>query len=115
MISVNDHVKHTTFGVGSVVETQGKYMRIKFSSAEKTFVYPDAFEKFLTLEDGTLSTDIIADVEEMKRQKQAIKDKKTEEQLHTMTHGIVIPGKEIPLFENNDQESRLKNEEPEEL
>ena len=59
--------------------------------------------------------EILADIAEVKRQKQIIEAKKTEEQIHTMTHGIVIPGKEISLFENNDTESRLKNEEPEEL
>ena len=115
MISLNETVKHATFGIGTVVDCQGKYMRVKFKTAEKTFVYPDAFEKFLTLENGTVSEEILADIAEVKRQKQIIEAKKTEEQIHTMTHGIVIPGKEISLFENNDTESRLKNEEPEEL
>lgn len=115
MLLVNDRVKHLSFGIGTVVECQGKYMRIKFGAAEKTFVYPDAFERFLTLEDGSVSDEIKMDLEEVKKAKQVIRDKKNEEQLHTMTHGIVIPGKEIPLFENNDTESRLKNEEPEEL
>ena len=115
MISQNAHVKHATFGIGSVIDLQGKYMKIKFATAEKTFVYPDAFEKFLTLEDGTVTSDILADLDEVKRQKRAIQEKKNEEQLHTMTHGIVIPGKELVTLEPTDTESRLKSEEPEEL
>ncbi len=115
MISQNAEVKHSTFGIGSIVDLQGKYMKIKFASTEKTFVYPDAFEKFLTLADGTVSSDILADLAEVNKQKQAIIDKKNEEQLHTMTHGIVIPGKEPLTFETPETENRLKNTEPEEI
>lgn len=115
MIALNAHVRHNTFGVGSVVDCQGKYMRIKFANAEKTFVYPDAFEKFLTLEDGTVSEEILKDIEEVNKEKQAIIGKKAEEQLHTMTHGKVLPGKELQSVEGDDPESRLKNTEPEEL
>ncbi len=116
MISQNVEVKHCKFGIGSVVELQGKYMKVKFAAVEKTFVYPDAFEKFLTLADGTVSSDILADIDEVNRQKQALLDKKNEEKLHTMTHGIVIPGKELLSLEANETaESRLKNTEPEEL
>lgn len=115
MISLNVEVKHNTFGIGTVVDCQGKYMRIKFASVEKTFVYPDAFERFLTLSDGTVSGDIRADIEASNKMKQAIIDKKNEEQLHTMTHGIVIPGKEILPFETSEAENRLKNTEPEEI
>ncbi len=115
MISQNARVKHSTFGIGAVVDFQGKYMRIKFSNVEKTFVYPDAFEKFLTLDDGTVSSDILADIEEVNKQKKALLDQKNEEQLHTMTHGIVIPGKDLLSFETPETENRLKNTEPEEL
>lgn len=115
MIEKNSLVKHKSFGIGTVVECQGKYMKIKFASTEKTFVYPDAFEKFLTLEDGTVSEQIVKDLEKINAEKQAIREKKNEEQLHTMIHGIVIPGKEAVTFEANDTESRLKNEEPEEI
>ncbi len=115
MISLNGKVKHTTYGVGLVTDFQGKYMKIKFASAEKTFVYPDAFEKFLTLEDGTVSSDILADLEVSNKQKQDIINKKNEEKLLTMTHGIVIPGKEPLSFDTTENENRLKNTEPEEI
>ncbi len=116
MISPNVEVKHSTFGVGFVVGLQGKYMKVKFATAEKTFVYPDAFEKFLTLADGTVSSDILADIAEVNKQKQDIINKKHEENLHAMTHGIVIPGKELASLDASESENnRLKNTEPEEL
>lgn len=115
MISLNETVKHATYGIGTVVACQGKYMKIKFANAEKTFVYPDAFEKFLTLADGTVRSDILTDIERINAERRELLAKKTEEKIHTMTHGIVIPGKELVSFEGADTETRLKNEEPEEI
>ena len=35
----NLEVKHKVFGLGTVIATNGKYMTIRFDSAEKNFVY----------------------------------------------------------------------------
>ena len=106
----NLEVKHKAFGLGVVVATQGKYITVNFDNATKTFVYPDSFEKFLTLADGTVSAEIQADIDCSNAQKQQIQNKKLEENILAMTKGIVIPGKEIVLEENEDEESREKNE-----
>ena len=74
-------------------------MTASFGSIEKKFVYPDAFENFLTLEDGTVSAEILEDIKNSKMAKQIIIDKKDEENRRAMTHGIVIPGKEIGVVE----------------
>lgn len=94
MVLDNLAVCHKKFGPGVVVSAKGNYMTIKFQSEEKVFVYPDAFEKFLTLEDGSLSDEIVADMEMAKNKKNAIAAAKHRENLRAMTHGIVIPGKE---------------------
>ena len=106
---VNTTVKHKAFGVGTVVSQDGKYITVQFEGASKVFVYPDIFEKFLTLEDGTVSAEIIADLNEVNARKQSIQDKKNEENMRAMTKGIVIPGKEIVPGEGDEDESR-KNE-----
>ena len=49
MIFDNLEVKHKSFGDGLVISNNGKYMTVKFATTQKTFVYPDAFENFLTL------------------------------------------------------------------
>ncbi len=36
---------HGQFGVGDVVESDGKYIKVRFSDAVKTFVYPDSFRE----------------------------------------------------------------------
>lgn len=112
MVLDNLAVCHKKFGPGVVVAANGNYMTIKFQTTEKVFVYPDAFEKFLTLADGTVSDEIAADVEFSKNKKNAIADAKHRENLRAMTHGIVIPGKEnVPEGKEEDAYST----EPEEI
>ncbi len=111
---VNLKVKHRSFGDGTVVVANGKYLTVKFASAEKIFVYPDAFESFLTLEDGTVSDEIKCDLSVSKQKKQEIIDKKNAENMRAMTHGIVIPGKENSL-DPEESDSRFKNTESEEI
>ena len=106
----NLEVKHKAFGVGTVVSMQGKYMKVRFDSAEKVFVYPDIFEKFLTLADGTVSDEILADLGHANLLKQELKNKKHEENVRAMTRGIVIPGKDLTVTESEDDESRPKQE-----
>ena len=115
MLVENIEVLHKSFGKGTVVATNGQYFTVKFESAQKTFVYPDIFEKFLTLADGTVSEEILADISSVKASKQMVIDKKNQENLHAMTHGIVIPGKENTGNESEDEEGRSKNNDQEEI
>ena len=103
MVLENLTVCHKTFGVGTVVATEGKYMTVRFAIGDKSFVYPDSFERFLTLEDGTVSDEILSDLRVSQAKRQEIIDRKNEENLRSMTHGIVIPGKETS---DNDDEER---------
>lgn len=114
MVFENLQVKHNKFGIGVVVATQGKYLTVRFDTAEKNFVYPDAFEKFLTLVDGSVSDEILADLRESKNAKDVLLAKKQEELLHSMTHGIVIPGKETAGDSDEEERSFKNNSEPEE-
>jgi hypothetical protein len=110
----NLQVKHKVFGIGTVVETDGKYMTILFGDVRKNFVYPDSFEKYLTLADGTVSEEILGDLANVVAIKQSILDKKIAENLHSMKHGIVIPGKEI-TSETEDEDGQYKSSETEDI
>ena len=107
-------VLHKSFGKGTVVATNGQYFTVKFDTAQKIFVYPDIFEKFLTLADGSVSEEILHDLSCAKARKQMEIDKKNEENLRAMTRGIVIPGKENVNNDSEDEEGRFKNNEQEE-
>ena len=85
MVFENLQVRHKTFGLGTIVSKDGKYIKVKFDNAEKNFVYPDSFEKFLTLEDGTVSDEILADLAVTNAQKAKILAAKNEENLRAMT------------------------------
>ena len=115
MVLENLHVKHRSFGDGVVTSTNGKYFTVNFSAGNKTFVYPDIFEKFLTLADGTVSEEILVDLEASKAAKKKILDSKEEENVRAMTRGIVIPGKENLNSETDEEEARDKNSEMEEI
>ncbi len=115
MIFDNLEVKHKSFGDGIVTAKNGKYMTVKFLTAQKTFVYPDAFESFLTLGDGTVSEEIKNDIKLSTEEKQRIINKKNEENMRAMTRGIVIPGKESSQTDSEDGENRLKATESEEI
>ena len=115
MICDNTQVKHKTFGLGTVTVMSPKYFSVCFADGvKKSFVYPDAFEKFLTLEDGSVSEEILADLAVSRAKKQSVKDKKVQENLHSMMHGIVIPGKETS-GDNDDEESSDKSVDTEEV
>ena len=114
MFLENLEVLHKSFGKGTVVKVNGQYITVKFDTVQKIFVYPDIFEKFLTLADGSVSAEILADLERSKAQKQRELDKKQEENLRAMTRGIVIPGKENQNSESDEEEGRFKSGEQEE-
>jgi DNA-binding transcriptional regulator GbsR (MarR family) len=110
MVLENLQVRHKAFGEGVVVATSGKYFTVKFETAEKVFVYPDIFDRFLTLIDGTVSDEIKEDLKAVNEVKQQIQNKKDEENLRAMTRGIVIPGKENVNLDSEDEEYRNKQE-----
>ena len=115
MVLENLHVKHRSFGDGVVTSTNGKYFTVNFSAGNKIFVYPDIFEKFLTLSDGTISDEIRSDLDAANAVKQSIINQKAEENERAKTRGIVIPGKEIVAGEGEDDENRIKSSELEEI
>ena len=115
MLLENLEVLHKSFGKGSVVSVNGKYFTVKFETAQKTFVYPDIFEKFLTLADGSVSDEIKADLDAANALKQSIIKQKAEENERAKTRGIVIPGKEMVAGEGEDDENRMKSSELEEI
>ena len=111
MVFDNLQVRHKTFGVGTVILTKGQYLTVKFDTTEKVFVYPDAFDRFLTLADGTVSDEINRDIAESKLAKQRIIDRKHAENVHSMLKGIVIPGKENTNPDSEEEESRNSEQE----
>lgn len=114
MVFQNIKVTHKTFGEGVVTNHEGNYINVSFGGAVKRFVYPDAFDRFLTVEDESIGAAIKLDIDASKRAKQVIIDKKKEENYRAMTRGIVIPGKETN-GDTDAEEDEFRNKESEEF
>lgn len=63
---LNLKVKHSVFGVGIITEVSNNYLTVKFTSKESKFVYPDAFEKFITVDDESVQAEIIEEIKNKK-------------------------------------------------
>ena len=115
MIFENLEVLHKSFGKGTIISKNNKYITVKFEAVQKVFVYPDIFEKFLTLADGTVSEEIQKDIASANADKQKLIDMKNEENERARTRGIVIPGKENLNPELDEEDQKYKNNEQEEV
>lgn len=75
---LNLNVKHKAFGKGIITEVNGKYLTIQFEAKIAKFIYPDAFEKFISAEDNTTQAAIM---EELAAEKQAAEEERKAEEL----------------------------------
>ncbi len=77
---VGELVEHKTFGTGKIVEFNDTFIVVKFEDgALKDFVFPDAFDLYLKLNDRTLSEQIEEKLI-VYRKKEAEKELKEKEQ-----------------------------------
>lgn len=120
---VNQKVKHLTFGTGTVVKQKNGYVTVQFTSKTSDFVYPNAFENFLKIEDISVRTSILREietakvaaeekknaetaarieaskkVESKKPMRQTSISKKNREKLKTAATAQRIPGKRMTFF-----------------
>ncbi len=72
MILVNQRIDHVRFGEGVVVSNENGKMTVRFSAngETKSFIYPDAFEKFMKVQDPTIKKSVQKELD--KRHKQIV-------------------------------------------
>jgi hypothetical protein len=73
-------VKHISFGKGIVTDISNKTVTIRFEQEEKKFLFPQAFSRFLTLNDTTKQREISEKYNGILQAEKAEKIKKSEEQ-----------------------------------
>lgn len=59
-------VIHKTLGIGTIIEHKNSYITVEFETKTSGFVYPDAFEKFLTLENAEGQHNIANEIQKKK-------------------------------------------------
>ena len=76
---INKQVLHKTFGKGSIVDCSDSYVVVQFKSGKKEFVYPDAFERYLTLVDKKASNSVDKILEKLETERE-IEEQRIEEE-----------------------------------
>ncbi len=83
---INQKVRHTVFGNGTVLAMTDKYLTVLFDNGiygEKVFVYPDCFESFLVLDDETLQE---KSCEDLKSHRKQLRDEKARDEAEDRRH-----------------------------
>jgi hypothetical protein len=62
-------VYHNVFGEGIIKQCDENYLVVSFSQGDKTFVYPDVFENFISVNDIKIAEFIHFEIEKRKRNK----------------------------------------------
>lgn len=79
---INEKVSHNKFGIGKIMEHTSLNVKVFFPQTDqaKFFQYPNAFEKFLTLENETLNEEC----QQMAVSKREEKEKAVQDRLEEM-------------------------------
>lgn len=75
---INEKVVHTKFGVGTIKALEQSIMIVDFSKedGEKSFIFPDAFERFLKLDNLEVEKDVFEQIRLKKEKIELEKEKK---------------------------------------
>lgn len=77
---INKEVIHKSFGKGSIVDQDDEFITINFDNETKKFIFPDAFGKFLTLEDKSAQETLKKAITEFEEKQEKLEKKREEEQ-----------------------------------
>jgi len=76
---INKEITHKVFGNGNIVEQNDSVITVNFNDGIKKFVYPDAFETFISLNDRDTAKNLQKIIAEKEIEKQALEKKLKEE------------------------------------
>ena len=95
-INKDGNKRYQNGNTGRIVEkVSNKYVTVRFANLQKVFVYPDAFEVFLSAVDEAVSRDIAADLAAAKEKRKA-HDEEIEKAREVSMRGQVSAGPEEP-------------------
>lgn len=75
---ISEKVEHTKFGLGTIVDLEQNKVSVEFSNqfGKKSFIFPDAFEQFLKLNNPIAEEDVMEQVRLKKEQVELEKGRK---------------------------------------
>jgi len=75
---LNETITHKVFGKGDIIDQDESYITIDFNEDIKKFVYPDAFEKFITLKDQDTAKSLEKIIIKRKAEQKKLEEKREE-------------------------------------
>lgn len=81
---VGKEVTHVKYGLGTILEINENKMQVDFESDTKTFIYPESFEKFFSIEDKSAKKYIDGKLIEINRLKSIEQEEKEKEEKFRM-------------------------------
>ena len=102
---IGQTVKHRAFGSGVIEELSGNVVTVNFKKGDKKFIYPDAFETFLKLEDEESMAKIckIMDAREKRIEAKRNEVRKREETSRKIRSLKIVPNSHT-VFSMDEQE-----------
>ena len=70
---LNEKVTHKSLGDGKIIDFDGNNIEVQFASKISKFVYPDAFETFLTLNSADKQKAIYVEIASIKQERERIR------------------------------------------
>lgn len=117
---IDKEVVHKSFGKGNVVEQDDSFITIEFETESKKFVYPDAFGKFLTLEDREAAASlkvVITEIEDEKarlvkeaeaqREIQILEQKRRDEHKKLMKNHKLHPSSQFVFWVDEEEDPNV--------
>ncbi len=102
---IGQTVKHRAFGSGVIEDLSGNVITVNFKKGDKKFIYPDAFQNFLKLDDAESSAKInsIMDAREKRIQAKKNEIRKTEETKRKIRSMKIVPNSHT-VFSMDEEE-----------
>ncbi len=81
---INEEITHKVFGEGDIVDQDESFITVKFNDGIKKFIYPDAFGKFITLQNRETSKSLKKIISKREMEKEQLEKKREEEKRQQM-------------------------------
>jgi len=118
---LNGRIQHIVFGEGTVISHENGRLSVQFSERYgiKQFLYPDAFEKYLRLNNSDLELSVLEDLHESQARIEAERQRKQQEQeeiyrIKLLERAKSAAGKKKPAPKSKTSKQKSESENKEE-
>lgn len=113
MIVIGKHIKHKTLGDGLICDIETGKIAVRFGTIEKKFLFPSAFNSFLTTDDPELQTAVeqaLADAAQQARiHEEAERERKAAEEERRLREARLPVQKKVSVRRTNTEKAGNKS------